>query len=148
MKTLQLMGFCLTLGLNEVLVHLFGGGLTIMTIYLTLVLLDILTGYIKALKKHDWRSSINLEGLLTKFVAFTTIIAAAAVDKVAPFLSVTLPVEVALIWTGLLCVYELGSILENASLMGVQVDWLMKWLHVFEEKVPLEKKVGGRRGKK
>lgn len=147
MGTLRLIGFCLTIGLHEVLNHLLGGGLTIITIYLTLVLLDILTGYIKALKKHNWLSSINLEGLLTKFVAFTTIIAAAAVDKVAPFLSVQLPVNVALIWTGLLCVYELGSILENASLMGVKVNWLMKWLQVFEEQVTEEKKVGKRNGK-
>lgn len=147
MGTLRLIGFCLSIGLHEVLNHLLGGGLTIITIYLTLVLLDILTGYIKALKKHNWLSSINLEGLLTKFVAFTTIIAAAAVDKVAPFLSVQLPVNVALIWTGLLCVYELGSILENASLMGVKVNWLMKWLHVFEEQVTEEKKVGKTNGK-
>lgn len=147
MGTLRLMGFCLSIGLHEVLNHLLGGGLTIISIYLTLVLLDILTGYVKALKKHNWLSSINLEGLLTKFVAFTTIIAAAAVDKVAPFLSVTLPVEVALIWTGLLCVYELGSILENASLMGVKVNWLMKWLQVFEEQVTEEKKVGKHNGK-
>lgn len=147
MGALRLMGFCLTLGLNEVLDHLFGSGLTIISIYLTLVLLDILTGYIKTLRNHNWLSSINLEGLLTKFVAFTTIIAAAAVDKVAPFLSVTLPVEVALIWTGLLCVYELGSILENASLMGVKVTWLMKWLAVFEEKATEEKKAGGKNGK-
>lgn len=142
MGTLRLIGLCLTIGFHEVLDHLLGGGLTIISIYLTLVLLDILTGYIKALKKHNWISSINFEGLLGKFAAFTTIIAAAAVDKVAPFLSVQLPVNVALIWTGLLCVYELGSILENASLMGVKVNWLMKWLHVFEEQVTEGEKAG------
>lgn len=115
--------------------QIFGGGLSIITIYLTMVLLDIVTGYASALKYHSWQSSLNLEGLFTKFGALMTIVAAAGLDKLAPVLGVQLPVNVALIWTGLLCVYEFGSILENASLLGVKIDWLMKWLAVFEEKL-------------
>lgn len=135
MGVLKVIGFCFLVGTNEVLAHLFGGGIPVMGIYLMLVLLDLLTGYVKALRGHNWLSSLNFEGLLTKFAAFVTIIAAAAVDKIAPFLSVQLPVNVALIWTGLLCIYELGSILENASELGVRIGWLMKWLQVVEEAV-------------
>lgn len=115
--------------------HLFGGGLTILTIYLTLVLLDLATGYIQAVRSHSWQSSVNFEGLFTKFGALMTIVAAAALDKVGPVLGIQLPVHIALIWTGLLCVYEFGSILENASRLGVKIDWLMQWLAVFEEQV-------------
>lgn len=115
--------------------QIFGGGLTIMSIYLTMVMLDIVTGYASALKYHSWQSGINFEGLFTKFGALMTIVAAAALDKVAPVLGIQLPVNIALIWTGLLCAYEFGSVLENASLLGVKIDWLMKWLAVFEEKL-------------
>ncbi len=113
--------------------YLFGGSVPIMGLYLTVVGLDILTGYIKALKSHSWKSAINLVGLLTKFIAFGTIICAAALDKVAPVLGVTLPINVALIWTVLLIVYEIGSILENAHDFGLKVAWLQRWLQVFED---------------
>lgn len=113
--------------------YLFGGSVPIMGVYLIVVGLDILTGYIKALKSHSWKSAINLVGLLTKFIAFGTIICAAALDKVAPVLGVTLPINVALIWTVLLIVYEIGSILENAHDFGLKVAWLQRWLQVFED---------------
>lgn len=113
--------------------YLFGGSVPIMGVYLIVVGLDILTGYIKALKSHSWKSAINLVGLLTKFIAFGTIICAAALDKVAPVLGVTLPINVALIWTVLLIVYEIGSILENAHDFGLKVAWLQRWLQMFED---------------
>lgn len=113
--------------------YLFGGSVPIMGVYLTMVGLDILTGYIKAMKSHSWKSAINLVGLLTKFVTFGTIICAAALDKLAPILGVTLPINVALIWTVLLIVYEIGSILENAHDFGLKVAWLQRWLQVFED---------------
>ncbi|WCG33966.1 phage holin family protein [Enterococcus dispar] len=125
--------------------YLFGGGVPVMGLYLIFVALDITTGYIKALKNHSWMSSINLEGLLYKFVAFATIIAAAGLDKLAPFLGITLPINVALIWTVLLCLYEFGSILENAHAVGLKIAWLQKWLDVFEDNAesqgPKDKKI-------
>lgn len=114
--------------------YLFGGSVPIMGVYLTTVGIDILTGYAKALKAHSWKSAINLYGLLTKFLAFATIICAASLDKVAPVVGITLPINVALIWTVLLILYEIGSILENAHDFGLKVSWLQRWLDVFEEK--------------
>ena len=119
--------------------YLFGGSLPIMGVFLTMTGLDLLTGYGKALKSHTWVSSINLYGLFTKFITFSTIICAAALDKIAPIVGITLPINVALIWTVLLIVYEIGSILENAHDFGLKITWLQKWLRVFErdvEKIP------------
>lgn len=113
--------------------YLFGGSVPVMGIYLTMVGLDIATGYFKALKSHSWMSAINLYGLFTKFLAFATIIVAAALDKIAPVVGVTLPINVALIWTVLLCLYEMGSILENAHEFGLKIVWLQRWLKVFED---------------
>lgn len=80
-------------------------------------------------------SSINLYGLFTKFITFSTIICAAALDKIAPVVGIKLPINVALIWTVLLIVYEIGSILENAHDFGLKITWLQKWLRVFERDV-------------
>lgn len=115
--------------------YLFGGSVPIMGVYLTMVGLDIVTGYIKALKSHTWMSAVNLYGLFTKFIAFGTIVCAAALDKIAPVVGITLPINVALIWTVLLILYEIGSILENAHDFGIKIVWLQKWLQVFEDKV-------------
>lgn len=115
--------------------YLFGGSLPIMGVFLTMTGLDLLTGYGKALKSHTWVSSINLYGLFTKFITFSTIICAAALDKLAPIVGITLPINVALIWTVLLIVYEIGSILENAHDFGLKITWLQKWLRVFERDV-------------
>lgn len=114
---------------------LFGGSVPIMGVFLTMVGLDLFTGYGKALKSHTWVSSINLYGLFTKFITFSTIICAAALDKIAPVVGIKLPINVALIWTVLLIVYEIGSILENAHDFDLKITWLQKWLRVFERDV-------------
>lgn len=49
--------------------------------------------------------------------------------------NVALPINVALIWTALLILYEIGSILENAHAFGLKIAWLQKWLRVFERDV-------------
>lgn len=115
--------------------YLFGGSVPIMGVFLTMTGLDLFTGYFKALKNHTWVSSINLYGLFTKFITFSTIICAAALDKIAPVVGITLPINVALIWTTLLIVYEMGSILENAHEFGLKITWLQKWLRIFERDV-------------
>ena len=48
--------------------YLFGGSLPIMGVFLTMVGLDLTTGYVKALESHTWVSSNNLKDLFTKFV--------------------------------------------------------------------------------
>ncbi|MFR3686597.1 MAG: phage holin family protein [Enterococcus sp.] len=115
--------------------YLFGGSVPIMGVFLTMVGLDLFTGYTKALNSHTWVSSINLNGLFTKFITFSTIICAAALDKLAPIVGIALPINVALIWTALLILYEIGSILENAHAFGLKIAWLQKWLRVFERDV-------------
>ena len=115
--------------------YLFGGSVPLMGVFLTMVGLDLFTGYAQALKNHSWVSSINLYGLFTKFITFSTIICAAALDKLAPVVGIVLPINVALIWTALLILYEIGSILENAHAFGLKITWLQKWLRVFERDV-------------
>ncbi|MBC1974569.1 phage holin family protein [Listeria booriae] len=119
---------------------LFGGGMTVLDWYLIVVGLDIITGYMKGLKSHQWNSAFNLKGLLKKFGSFATIIVAAMIDDIAPAIGMSLPVSVAFYWTVLLIIYEGLSILENyKELGGKGFNFLAKYLEVFENKVDEDK---------
>lgn len=118
---------------GTVIDFLFGGSLAIMSIFLTMVDLGLTTGYFKA--SHTWVSSINLYGLFTKFITFFAIICAAALDKISPTVGIALPINVALIWLGLLIVYEASSILENAHEFVLKITWPQNWRGVFERDV-------------
>ncbi|MDT2011114.1 phage holin family protein [Carnobacterium divergens] len=106
-----------------------------MSLYLTALLLDLVTGYIKALKDHNWRSALNIEGLLIKFVTFFTIVAAGIIDDLAPLMSISIPINIAFWWTIILTIYELGSILENMDEMGVNIGFLKKYLGILQDTI-------------
>ena len=121
--------------INHLLEFIFKGGSPVMSLYLTALLLDLITGYIKALKDHNWRSALNIEGLLIKFVTFFTIIAAGIIDDLAPLMSISIPINIAFWWTIILTIYELGSILENMGEMGVNIGFLKKYLGILQDTI-------------
>ncbi|WP_438790306.1 phage holin family protein [Enterococcus sp. DIV0756] len=79
--------------------------------------------------------SINLYELFTEFITFSTVIYAAALGKLDPVVGITLSINMILIWTTLLILYEIGSILENAHAFGLKIAWIQNWLRVFERNV-------------
>ncbi|MFS7199275.1 phage holin family protein [Carnobacterium divergens] len=121
--------------INHILEFIFKGGSPVMSLYLTALLLDLVTGYIKALKDHNWRSALNIEGLLIKFVTFFTIVAAGIIDDLAPLMSISIPINIAFWWTIILTIYELGSILENMGEMGVNIGFLKKYLGILQDTI-------------
>ncbi|WP_311907605.1 phage holin family protein [Carnobacterium divergens] len=121
--------------INHILEFIFKGGSPVMSLYLTALLLDLVTGYIKALKDHNWRSALNIEGLLIKFVTFFTIVAAGIIDDLAPLMSISIPINIAFWWTIILTIYELGSILENMDEMGVNIGFLKKYLGILQDTI-------------
>lgn len=124
---------------KEILLYLFGGGTVVISLYLTALVVDLITGYAKALKEHNWHSSLNIEGLLIKFVTFFTIIAADVIDRLAPLINVTIPLNIAFWWTIILTIYELGSILENVGQMGINIGFLSKYLGILQDQVETKK---------
>ncbi|MFZ4844554.1 phage holin family protein [Enterococcus casseliflavus] len=124
--------------LNDSLFWFFGGGVSVLNIYFVFMAIDIFTGYLKALKQHRWMSAINHVGLMTKFQTLITIFAAAVLDDIAPLIGIALPLNLAFMWTLLLILGEIGSVLENAYESGLKVDFLHKWLAVFNESVGKE----------
>ncbi len=114
---------------------LFSGGVPIINWWFYLVGVDLITGYAKALKTHSWKSAVNLKGLIIKLATLCTIIVASALDHVAPFVGVVIPINLGLIYTAILITYECGSVLENAHDLGINVKWLMKYLDVFNDQI-------------
>ncbi|WBY48544.1 phage holin family protein [Latilactobacillus curvatus] len=114
---------------------LFSGGVPIINWWFILVGVDLITGYAKALKMHSWKSAVNLKGLIIKLATLCTIVVASALDHVAPYVGVVIPINLGLIYTAILIAYEGGSILENAHDLGINVEWLMKYLYVFKDQI-------------
>ncbi|MGX7417666.1 phage holin family protein [Carnobacterium gallinarum] len=126
--------------INLIFHTIFGGGSTVLSLYMTALIIDVITGYMKSLKSHDWRSSISIEGLLMKFATFFTIIAADIIDQLAPLMNITIPINVAFWWTIMITLYELGSILENISQMGVNIGFLKNYLGVLNKQADINGK--------
>ena len=124
--------------LNDYLFRILGGGVTVLNIYFTFLGIELFTGYLKALKNHNWKSAVNHIGLMKKFQTLLTIFVAAVLDELAPQIGITLPFNLAFVWTVLLILGEVGSVLENAYESGAKVDFLQKWLAVFKENVHKE----------
>lgn len=99
--------------------------------YLGLVmLLDIVTGFIKSFKLKNFKSSLNFFGILKKLSLFVVIILANAID----FLLGTNG-AITVTTTTLLIINEIFSCIENLSLAGVYVpNFLKDKLGVLQEK--------------
>ncbi|MGX7420066.1 phage holin family protein [Carnobacterium gallinarum] len=116
-------------------IFLFGGSLPIMGVYLLAVFIDLMTGYVVALKSHNWHSAINLWGILTKLTTIFAIIAAAILDNIGPFFGIVIPINIALWATGFLTLYEISSILENFAGLGIKLGFIKKYLGIFNEQM-------------
>lgn len=92
-----------------------------MTIYLitaAFVLLDFITGIIKAFKNKEFTSSIMREGLFHKAGSIVVIAFGALVDYAQGFMDLGVSIPLA----GAICVYvtlmEIGSIVENVCIIN------------------------------
>lgn len=103
-------------------------GFTVLVIF-SLVILDTITGLIKAVKKQQV-SSQDFFGFAAKLIVyFITMITGALVDRIIPFAFALSLVN------SFLAITEAISILENIAACGFPVPVkLLKILHVFEEK--------------
>ena len=106
--------------------------------WIALMLLDYLTGSAAALKAGEWSSKVAREGIWHKLGMIVVVVVAAGADLLISLMLAHLPVlELPIAYTGLICplvlvwycLTELGSIGENAIVMGADVPpWLPKIL--------------------
>ena len=110
-----------------------------------LMLLDFLTGSAAAAKGGSWSSQAARDGVWHKAGMVVVVIVAAGSDLLVALVLDHLPVvQLPVAYRGLICplvlvwycITELGSIVENAIVMGAPVpDWLTKLLAVGKESV-------------
>lgn len=85
------------------------------------IILDFITGVIKAFKKKEFTSSMMREGLFHKIGSIVVIVFAGLVDYAQGFmdLGITIPL------TSTVCVYitlmEIGSIIENVCIINPSI---------------------------
>ena len=131
-------GKCMQNIWNVVMNFLFGGSVTLLGLYSLVVGIDIITGYMKGLSEHNWRSALNIQGLAVKFVSYMAVISAAVIDQLAVLIGVALPVNVAFWACFFLIMYEIGSILENLGQLGVNVGFVKKYLGVLRDSTEIK----------
>lgn len=77
------------------------------------ILLDMITGIIKAFKEKNYTSSIMREGLFHKAGSILIVAFGALVDYAQTFLDLGVNVPVAVSLCVYICLMEIGSVIEN-----------------------------------
>lgn len=112
-------------------------------VWLTMMMMDYLTGSMAAKKAGEWSSSMAREGIWHKTGMLIVVIVSAIADFVLTIICAQLPgmgiqwpvLALPLILTWYILT-ELGSILENAVKMGANVPiWLIRGLKAAKNKV-------------
>ncbi len=111
--------------------------------WIVLMALDYISGTAAACKAGKWSSKMARDGIWHKCGMILVVIAAAIADGVLTLLFANIP-GTGLSWPGMVLplvlawyiITELGSILENAILLGAAVpSWLTKMLQVAQKAV-------------
>ena len=78
-----------------------------------MILADVISGFLKALKHGEIKSSVMKDGLISKggeaFVVFFALI----VDRFSPLINVNLGLPVLQVISVYICIMELASVIEN-----------------------------------
>lgn len=77
------------------------------------ILLDMITGLIKAFKEKAYTSSVMREGLFHKCGSILCIVFGVLVDYAQTYVDIGVNVPVALSVCAYICIMEIGSIIEN-----------------------------------
>lgn len=85
------------------------------------ILLDLVTGLIKAFKEKAYTSTIMREGLFHKCGSVICIVFGALVDYAQTFLDLGVTVPVALAICAYICLMEIGSIIENIGKINPEI---------------------------
>lgn len=85
------------------------------------ILLDMLTGIVKALKKKEFTSTIMREGLFHKCGSLLCIVFAVLVDYAQTYVDLGVTIPVAMTVCGYIVLMEAGSIIENVSTINPEI---------------------------
>ena len=85
------------------------------------ILLDMISGIIKAFKKKRFTSRIMREGLFHKCGSILCIIFGYGVDKVQEYIDIGVSIPVASAICGYIILMEIGSIIENICIINPEI---------------------------
>lgn len=97
------------------------------------ILLDMITGLIKAFKEKKYNSSVMREGLFHKAGSVLVIVFGCLVDYAQTFVDLGVTVPVALSLCAYIILMEIGSIIENIAV--INPDILPEKIKAFFEKL-------------
>lgn len=123
--------------MQPTLTFMFGEGLTMIHFLVFVVVLDLVTGYMKAFSKKSkisFKSAKNYQGLMKKLGIFIAVMVASIIDV----LSISLAhqnLHIALIFTCAMIIMEALSIVENLEAIGLKVPFLTQLLHRFSKQI-------------
>lgn len=119
--------------MQQMIQAIFGGGSTVLSLYIIASVIELITIYLSSLKNHSWRSIHLRDRFLLKGLTFLTISTANVIDRLAFLMNLYIPLNVAFWWTIMMTLYEVRSILENLSILGVKIGFLSKYLKVLQD---------------
>lgn len=82
------------------------------------ILLDFITGLIKAFKKKEYTSSLMREGLYHKVGSILVIVFASLVDYAQGYIDIGVTIPLTITVCSYICLMEIGSIIENVCLIN------------------------------
>ena len=85
------------------------------------VLLDLVTGLIKAFKNHEYTSTLMREGLYHKCGSVLTVIFGILVDYAQTYVDIGVNIPMASAVCGYIILMEIGSIIENVCQINPEI---------------------------
>ena len=85
------------------------------------IILDMITGVIKAIKNKDFKSSVMREGLFHKCGSALCVVFGFLVEYAQSYIDLGFTLPVASAICGYICFMEVGSILENISAINPEI---------------------------
>ena len=108
------------------------------------ILMDFITGIIKAFSSKSYNSSLMREGLFHKAGSLLVIVFGALVDYAQGFMDLGISIPIASSLCIYICLMEIGSIIENVCVINPRIipDKIQSYFHKLTEgKIETEKDV-------
>ena len=121
-------------------------------VWITCVVLDYASGTAAARKRGEWSSAVAREGLWHKLGEIFAVLVAAlcdiALDVIVAGSGIAIGIEIGPIVTPVVLLWyiitELGSIIENAGLLGAPIpEWLKRSLKEYRNKIDAQQGASG-----
>ena len=100
-----------------------------------MIVSDIISGFLKALKAGRIKSSVMKKGLISKAGEAFVVIFALVVDKLSPIININIGIPVLQAVTIYICIMELASVIENIGAINPALAGKLKNIfHDFTDK--------------